>query len=189
MVCTNTNTWCCSTGDMYLFLMAAADVQHGHRTVGGTIPCWGDELWCARWGQGLHSTSWLALRHAGWRGVDYASCSMDGLLRGEGTGKVLLYLLHLRPADVVVGGVLQMGLYLPGKNMISHHVRMTKQEVGSNSISIPQQVLEKTNKQTTVWAECVTVSLFSSAVREASIQVLRGAWTQVHRILWVSSEG
>lgn len=120
---------------MYLFLMAAADVQHGHRTVRGTVPCWGDELWCARWGQGLHGTGWLALRHAWWRGVDYTGCGTDGLLGGEGTGQVLFDLLPLRLAYVVVGGVLQMGLYLSRKNMKCHHRRRSKTEIVQTDFS------------------------------------------------------
>lgn len=39
---------------------------------------------------------------------------MDGLLGAEGAGEVFLHLLLLGLADVVVGGILQVGLDLPG---------------------------------------------------------------------------
>lgn len=94
--------------------MAGADVEHGHGTVGRTVPSRVHELLSAhaRRGHGWWDGSCLTLGHGGWRGLYQACDSVYSLLGGICGRQVLLDLLPLRLSNVVVCGVLKMGLHL-----------------------------------------------------------------------------
>lgn len=98
----------------YLILMAGADVEHGHGTVGCAVPSRGHELLSAHAGRGhgWWDGSCLTLGHGGWRGLYQACDCMHSLLGGVCGGQIVLDLLPLRLANVVVCGVLKMGLHL-----------------------------------------------------------------------------